>query len=138
MLDNIQRVFFIGVGGIGMSAIARYLVLENKDVFGYDRTETKLTKKLEAEGVNISYEDKAELIPEHIDIVIYTPAIPENNEVYSWFKKHQYRMLKRSEALAEICKNKKTIAVAGTHGKTTTSGILSMLLQSLNFRTLPL
>lgn len=131
MLNEAKKIFFLGVGGIGMSAIARYVNHKGIGIFGYDKTETELTKTLVREGVEITYTDDVSLIPDHIDLVIFTPAIPDNNRMYKWFVDSGIPMIKRSEALGLICQNAKTLAVAGTHGKTTTSSILSILLHNL-------
>ena len=128
-LDDLDRIFFIGIGGIGMSALARFLNDQNKDVFGYDRTETKLTKTLVREGMQISYEDAIESIPDSIDMVVYTPAIPSTNKHLLYFQKEGMPMLKRSEFLGLVSKSLRCIGIAGTHGKTTTSCLLTYVLK---------
>jgi len=127
-LDNVNKVFFLGIGGIGMSALARYFLFLGKEVYGYDKTPTKLTKELEKEGANIHFEDDVALLPEGIDIVVYTPAIPKDHKEFNYFKKNKFNLYKRSQILGEISKNYFTIAVAGTHGKTTTSGMIAHFL----------
>ncbi len=129
ILKDKKRAYFIGIGGIGMSALARYLLNKEIEIYGYDRTETVLTKKLEDEGMKIHYEDDVDLIPKNIDLVVYTPAIPRDLKEMNWFVDQGYQLYKRSELLKEILSEYKVIAVAGTHGKTSTSAILSHLLK---------
>lgn len=112
-----------------MSALARYFLLEGIEIYGYDLTKTALTKKLEAEGMTIHYEEKPKKIPRDIDLVILTPAIPDTNKEYKWLKKNGYEIKKRAEVLGEISKKKRTIAVAGTHGKTTTCSLITQILK---------
>ncbi|MDG2449594.1 MAG: UDP-N-acetylmuramate--L-alanine ligase, partial [Saprospiraceae bacterium] len=128
-LEGKKRAFFIGVGGIGMSALARYLFNKGIEVYGYDRTETKLTKKLVSEGMNIHYTDDVEFIPTNIDIVVYTPAIPADHKQKNWFIDNDFTLYKRSELLKEILNESRVIAVAGTHGKTSTSSMLSHIMK---------
>ncbi len=125
-----ENYYFIGIGGIGMSAIARYFKHEGKNVSGYDRTPSALTAQLEKEGIEIHYEDRPDLIPFDIDntFVIYTPAIPAELNELQYVKEHGYAMCKRSKALGQITAGKKCLAVAGTHGKTTTSTLVSHIL----------
>lgn len=125
-----KRIYFIGIGGIGMSALARYFNGSGVAVFGYDRVETALTKKLSEEGMQIHYQDDITQIPEGIDLVIYTPAIPESHNELNYFKNNGYTIAKRAEVLGWISKDKKAIGVAGTHGKTTTSAILTHILKT--------
>ncbi len=126
-----RYIYLIGAGGIGMSAIARYYNHLGLYTAGYDRTCSKLTLELEAEGIEVHYEDSVNLIPQNIKenpgstLVIFTPAVPADNQEYIWLKERGYRIIKRSEALGAIAQGKKTLAVAGTHGKTTTSTLLS-------------
>lgn len=128
-LEKIHKVYFIGVGGIGMSALARYFIAIGKEVFGYDKTETILTNQLEKEGVNIHYTDSPSLIPSEIDLIVYTPAVPQDLKEYKHCWDKGYVMKKRSEVLGIITNESFTLAVAGTHGKTTTSSILAHLLK---------
>jgi UDP-N-acetylmuramate--alanine ligase len=128
-LEDIRKVYFIGIGGIGMSAIARYFLGRNCTVFGYDKTETSLTKQLVSEGMQIHYTDDVRQIPEKIDLVVITPAVPKNHGEWLWFQEHGYPILKRSEVLGIISRGMKCIAVAGTHGKTTTSSIVTHILR---------
>lgn len=134
-LDAIKAVYFIGIGGIGMSALARYFNRIGKKVSGYDKTATPLTQKLEKEGIYIHFEDQEQSIPVgflSIDLkntlVIYTPAIPADHLGYNYLMSAGYTILKRSEALGIITTNTRGLAVAGTHGKTTTSSILAHIV----------
>lgn len=128
-LEELKHIYFVGIGGIGMSALARYFRHLGATVSGYDRVETTLTKQLVAEGMSIHYEDDVQKLPEEIDLVVYTPAIPEEHQELNHLKEQGYTILKRAAVLGLISKNRKTIAVAGTHGKTTTSAILTHLLK---------
>ena len=128
-LEDIKTIYFVGIGGIGMSAIARYFNDLGVAVHGYDRTETSLTKKLVEEGMKIHYEEKVELIPTGVDLVVYTPAVPASHAELQFFRGSNFPVKKRAEVLGIISRSKKTIAVAGTHGKTSTSSILTWLLK---------
>lgn len=128
-LNKIKRVFFIGIGGIGMSAIARYFHQSGVVVSGYDKTETLLTKKLVEEGIKISYVDQIEILDKHADLVIYTPAIPEDHKGWNWYQEYLFTVYKRAEILAMISDHKKSICIAGTHGKTSTSSMVTYLLR---------
>ena len=126
-----RTYYLIGIGGIGMSAIARYLKEEGNNVFGYDRVCTALTKELEQEGVEIVYEDDSSHIATlNVDEVIYTPAISSDSAILRYVKVMGIPLFKRSEALGRITRGKKTIAVAGTHGKTTTAGLTAHILKN--------
>jgi UDP-N-acetylmuramate--alanine ligase len=127
---NSKTYYFIGIGGIGMSAIARYLNNNGHKVYGYDRTQTQLSIQLEQEGMNISYEDDPTCLPSNIDLVIYTPAIPKDNKILQEVINRGLKLEKRAIALSEIIKDKKVIAISGTHGKTTISGLLAHLLHN--------
>ncbi len=132
-LDNIKQVYFLGIGGIGMSAIARYFKANGMHVAGYDRTSTELTLLLEKEGIDIHYEDDINLIPEAYrspenTLTVLTPAVPPDHSELEWFRSHHFQLFKRSEILGFITRNKKTIAVAGTHGKTTVSTMIAHLM----------
>ena len=124
-----KNVYFIGIGGIGMSAIARYYNHAGYNVSGYDRTPSKLTANLEKEGIQIHFSPSIEAIPADIDetLVIYTPAIPKDMEELVYVQEKGYRLIKRSRALGEIASTQKCLGVAGTHGKTTTSTLLAHL-----------
>ena len=133
-LDNFKSIYFIGIGGIGMSALAHYFVNQGAKVRGYDRSKTELTIELEKVGVEISYDENIDSLKDlqNIQLVIFTPAIDSKNIYFEYFKKSQVPLLKRSQILGEITKPLDTIAVAGTHGKTTTSSILAHILTSDN------
>ena len=124
------NVYFIGIGGIGMSAIARYFKFKGLEVSGYDRTPSELTAKLEEEGIAVHYEDRPDLIPTDVaqTLVIYTPAIPAELGELQFVKEKGYRVVKRSLALGEITYGQTCLAVAGTHGKTTTSTLVAHIL----------
>ena len=134
-LKTIQNVYLVGIGGIGMSALARYFVSQGKSVAGYDHSETELTKELIAEGMDIHFEDNSKLIPSFFfnteqTLVIYTPAIPSGHEELNYFRENGFKVKKRSEVLGLLTENYFTIAVAGTHGKTTTSSIAAHILNN--------
>lgn len=135
-LNNFNNFYFIGIGGIGMSALARYFKSLGKNVAGYDRTSTLLTDELITEGINIHFEENVNLIPKiyliEDTLIVYTPAIPQSHEELSYFRNNKFLVKKRSEVLGLITENSFTIAVAGTHGKTTTSSIITHILKSAN------
>lgn len=112
-----------------MSALARYFNERDTEVHGYDRTETKLTRKLAAEGMKIHYEASLDFIPKNVDLVVYTPAVPDTHLELAYFRRENYPLKKRAEVLGMISRDQKTIAVAGTHGKTTTSSTIAYLLR---------
>ena len=127
-----KSVYFLGIGGIGMSALARYFLHEGYRVAGYDRTRTALTDALTAEGAAIHYEDDVQSIPaEFLDpartVVVYTPAVPQDHGEYTYFREHGFRIEKRSQMLGLLAEGKYVMAVAGTHGKTTTSTLVAWL-----------
>lgn len=127
-LDDIKIIYFVGIGGIGMSALARFFNQRGVQVFGYDRTETSLTKMLVEEGMTIHYEEDLRAIPEGVDLVVYTPAVPARHKELVFFREQGFPVKKRAEVLGIISRSTRTIAIAGTHGKTTTSSILTHLL----------
>jgi UDP-N-acetylmuramate--alanine ligase len=131
-LNQIHNVYFIGIGGIGMSALARYFKTIGKNVTGYDKTETELTKELEELGIAIHFEDRIHLIPANYlatnTLVIITPAVPKHHLQWNHFLQNEYEVKKRAEVLGIITKDTFCFAVAGTHGKTTTSSILGHIL----------
>lgn len=129
-LKDIQCCYFVGVGGIGMSAIARYFNSIGIAVHGYDKTETILTKKLVEEGIQIHYQDDVNQIPDQVDLVVYTPAVPESLGELQHLRSTSVPIKKRAEVLGIISQNRKTVAIAGTHGKTTTTTITTHLLRS--------
>jgi len=138
-LSKINRVFFVGIGGIGMSALARYFAKRGCAVCGYDKTRTKLTETLEQEGILITYLDEASALPcafldNHDDtLIVYTPAIPKDSKILNHFKNKGFSFKKRSEVLGIISKGMFCIAIAGTHGKTTTSSIVAHLLKDAGY-----
>lgn len=131
MLLRIDKhiIYFLGIGGIGMSALARYFIAKGYQVHGYDRTCTPLTESLEKEGMIIHFHEDISLIPAETGLVIYTPAIPATNNEFQYLQKSGVRMMKRAEVLGMFSSEYKTIACAGTHGKTTTSTLVAYLLQ---------
>lgn len=127
--DNIQKIYFIGIGGIGMSALARYFKLRGVDVSGYDRTLTPLTRELEAAGIAIHYEERVDLIPKDVDVVVYTPAIPAQQAELVYYRENHYTVVKRSDVLQWITESSFNICVGGTHGKTTVTTMIAHLLR---------
>lgn len=130
------NIYFLGIGGIGMSALARYFLHEGRRVAGYDRTPSALTEALEAEGAAIHYEEDVRLIPEAFldpatTMVVYTPAVPRDHAEYRYFLEHGFRVEKRSQMLGHLSAGKYVMAVAGTHGKTTTSTLVAWLNRAL-------
>lgn len=125
-----RHIYFIGIGGIGMSAIARYYNFKGLDVSGYDRTESELTRQLCQEGIRVHYTDSPELIPQDIQdtLVVYTPAIPEDLNELVTVRQKGYKVVKRSRMLGEITDGQVCLAVSGTHGKTTTSTLAAHIL----------
>lgn len=133
-LKNVHNVYFVGAGGIGMSALARYFAAQGKQVAGYDKTSSDITKALEVLGIQIHFEDAVKNIPisflnSRETLVVYTPAIPKESVELNYFKSSGFSVLKRSEILGIITNNTFCLAVAGTHGKTTTSSILGHMMQ---------
>ncbi len=135
-LKQYHNVYFLGIGGIGMSAIARWFLHSGLNVSGYDKTSTVLTQELEREGMRVHYEDDVRNIPGEVMIgkdntlIVYTPAIPKDHKEHAYLKEQGYTILKRSEVLGLITKSFKTIGVAGTHGKTTTSSMVAHILKT--------
>ncbi len=135
MIDRVamwfDRAYFIGIGGIGMSALARWCNLTGVDVAGYDRVESAITRSLASENIEVHYDDSVELIPERFKIdrdrtlVVYTPAVPSDMSELQWFDKNGFTIVKRSRFLGEVAVGKYVMAVAGTHGKTTTSSMIA-------------
>ena len=136
-MSNKTNIYFIGIGGIGMSALARYFVASGNKVSGYDKTPSEITKALENIGVKIHFEDAINAIPlefknQSSTLVVYTPAIPKSHLEFNYFIDNGFEVKKRSEVLGDITKNTFCFAVAGTHGKTTTTSILGHLLKECN------
>ena len=132
-LEDITRIYFIGIGGIGMSALARYFRFHGKKVSGYDKTETVLTKELMKEGISVHYQDRLDLAPKDADLVVYTPAIPASHQELAFYKANGYELAKRSEVLGIITNSSFNICVAGTHGKTTISTMIAHLLRHTGY-----
>ncbi|MBD0832476.1 UDP-N-acetylmuramate--L-alanine ligase [Aestuariibaculum sediminum] len=136
-LNSIHRVYFVGIGGIGMSALARYFVANGKGVSGYDKTPTDITVDLESLGVSVHFEDGIAQIPAEFHdvdttLVVYTPAVPKDHKELNYFKSEGFKVLKRSQVLGLITEQTFCLAVAGTHGKTTTTSILGHLMKACN------
>lgn len=130
---NISRVYFLGIGGIGMSALARYFLSKKITVSGYDKTSTAFTQQMEQEGIVIHYEDNVELLDKSADLVVYTPAIPKDQKEFNYYKDNNYDLAKRSDVLQEITKSSFNICVAGTHGKTTISTMVAHILRHTGY-----
>jgi UDP-N-acetylmuramate--alanine ligase len=135
-LKDIANVYFLGIGGIGMSALARWFHINGCLVAGYDRTPTSLTTQLQQEGISVHFEDGADHIPSPFKsnspdtLIVYTPAVPKTHQEYNYFLNNGFNIKKRSQVLGLITQNTFTIAVAGTHGKTTTSSMIAHILKS--------
>ena len=134
-ISTIANIYFVGAGGIGMAALERYFLAKGKKVAGYDRTRTKLTDELVAEGVKISFDESAESIPEEFrnpadTLVIYTPAVPADLPILRYFREKGFEVMKRAQALGIITRDSRSLCFAGTHGKTTTSSMAAHILQS--------
>jgi UDP-N-acetylmuramate--alanine ligase len=132
-LQNIKNVYFLGIGGIGMSALARYFKFTGKNVAGYDRTRTSLTDALQSEGIDVHFEDDIRNIPSKWNpaetLAVFTPALPYEHKELSWFREKTMGLLKRAKVLGMISNTKNCIAVAGTHGKTTVSTMTAIILK---------
>ncbi|MDB5199807.1 MAG: UDP-N-acetylmuramate--L-alanine ligase [Chitinophagaceae bacterium] len=132
-LKKISRIYFIGIGGIGMSALARYFSSKGVTVSGYDKTETNLSKQLEAEGIKIHYRDDINLLDRDAQLVVYTPAVPKEHREFTYYQKNNYTLLKRSDVLGKITEDSFNICVAGTHGKTTISAMIAHILRDSGY-----
>ena len=135
-----KKVYFLGIGGIGMSALARFYNAKGFQVFGYDLTPTPLTDRLLIENMQLHFNDEIDAIPKEIvknkeALIIYTPAIPKEHLIFNYLKDQGYTLIKRAEALGALTKEYKTIAVAGTHGKTTTTAIAAHILKKSDIAT---
>ena len=131
--SNSAVIYFIGIGGIGMSALARYFLSKGCTVSGYDKTVTPLTKKLEAEGMAIHYEDNPALLPKDLQLAVYTPAVPKDHKELAWCRENGATVLKRSEVLGLISKSSFNICIGGTHGKTTMTTMIAHLLRATGY-----
>ncbi|HET8860517.1 UDP-N-acetylmuramate--L-alanine ligase [Marivirga sp.] len=135
-IKNLHSAYFIGIGGIGMSALARWFHHNGVQVYGYDKTSTKLTTQLEGEGISIHFEDEIDKMPDFVFepskkvLIVYTPAIPKDHKGFNYLKEKGISIYKRSEVLGKLTEGMFTVAVAGTHGKTTTSSMIAHLLKS--------
>lgn len=132
-LEQIQHIYFIGIGGIGMSALARYFHARGAKVSGYDRTETPLTKQLAALGMDITYTDTEEGIPTDVQLVVYTPAVPATHKGLEFYRANGFTVIKRSDVLQIITEGAYNICIAGTHGKTTITTMTGHLLRDTGF-----
>ena len=132
-INKISAVYFAGIGGIGMSALARYFNARGVRVSGYDKTPTPLTDKMMSEGIDIHFDDNKEKLDVNADLVVYTPAIPVTHSELQYYRDNDYLMLKRSEVLGLLTKNTFNICVAGTHGKTTTSAMIAHILRDSGY-----
>ena len=128
-----EGLYFIGIGGIGMSAVARYFLSLGKKVSGYDRTRAPLTIELEESGIAIHYEENIDLIPKDADVVVYTPAIPADHKELKYYREHNYKVVKRSDVLQWITESSFNICVAGTHGKTTVATMIAHILRDTGY-----
>lgn len=136
---NIQNFYFLGIGGIGMSALAQFFAINHKNVAGYDKTPGVMTEKLIKKGISISFTDNLSDVPEDFKnkdntLIVFTPAIPEDLKLFNHFKNQNFKIKKRSEVLGAITKEMTTLAIAGTHGKTTTTSILAHLLKQSDYK----
>jgi len=132
-LGDIKKVYFIGVGGIGMSALVRFFHERGVSVYGYDKTPTALTRKLEEAGIRIHYTDDVSLAPKDVELVVYTPAIPADHKELNFYLDNQYPVVKRSDVLQIVTQDKFNVCVAGTHGKTTISTMVAHLLRHSSY-----
>lgn len=132
-IQNIKKVYFLGIGGIGMSAIARYFKSKGIAVAGYDKTPTALTSQLQQEGIYVHFNDEVSEFPQDADMVVYTPAVPATNSILSWCRNNNIQLLKRSDMLQIISKDTYNICIAGTHGKTTTSSMVAHVLRDSEY-----
>ncbi|WP_243697433.1 UDP-N-acetylmuramate--L-alanine ligase [Flaviaesturariibacter aridisoli] len=132
-IRNVKSVYFIGIGGIGMSALARYFKGRGARVSGYDKTETELTRQLVTEGIEVHYTEDVALIPKDAQVVVYTPAVPKEHAELVYYQQHGFPVLKRSDILGGITEESFNICVAGTHGKTTTSTMAAHILRHSGF-----
>jgi UDP-N-acetylmuramate--alanine ligase len=128
-INSIRKIYFIGIGGIGMSALARYFRFHGVEVSGYDRTDTPLTRELEKEGISVHYEEDIDKAPKDAELIVYTPAVPSEHSELQYYRQYGYMILKRSDVLGAITNSSFNICIAGTHGKTTTSAMIAHILR---------
>ncbi len=131
--DKMNEVYFIGIGGIGMSAIARFFDAKGIKVSGYDKTPTALTRELEASGIPVYYEENVDRVPKQVSLVVYTPAIPAGHKELEYYRQEGYKVVKRSDVLQIITESSFNICIAGTHGKTTITTMVAHLLRDSGF-----
>lgn len=130
---NLRSVYFVGIGGIGMSALARYFRSRGTAVSGYDKTETELTKALQAEGMAVHYNEDVDAIPKDVDLVVYTPAVPKDHAELVYYQTNGYKVVKRSDVLQMISESSFNICIGGTHGKTTITTMVAHILRHSGF-----
>ncbi len=132
-IQKIHSVYFIGIGGIGMSALARFFKERHVQVSGYDKTNTALTTQLMSEGIAIHFTEDIASIPKEVDLIVYTPAIPATHQELVWYKENKYKVVKRSDVLQYISQQMQSVCVAGTHGKTTISTLIAHILRHTGY-----
>ncbi|MFI5133944.1 MAG: UDP-N-acetylmuramate--L-alanine ligase [Chitinophagales bacterium] len=132
-LKKIRSVYFIGIGGIGMSALARYFHSKGVKVNGYDKVETTLTKELEQSGIAVHYSENIDIIPKDVQLVVYTPAVPQDHKELIFYRQNEYKVVKRSDVLQMITQSSFNICIAGTHGKTTITTMIAHLLRDSGY-----
>jgi len=130
---SVSSIYFIGIGGIGMSALARYFHSKGATVSGYDKTPSSLTRELEQEGMSIHYEESIELIPKEAELIVYTPAVPKEHNELVYYQQHGYKVVKRSDVLKIATESSFNICIAGTHGKTTITTMIAHLLRHTGY-----
>lgn len=131
--EEVSSIYFIGIGGIGMSALARYFHSKGTKVSGYDKTSSSLTRELEHEGMHIHYEENVDLIPKDAELVVYTPAVPKEHKELVYYQQHGYKVVKRSDVLQIATQSSFNICIAGTHGKTTITTMVAHLLRHTGY-----
>src|SRR5204863_158185 len=131
--EKVNSIYFIGIGGIGMSALARYFHSRGTRVSGYDKTASSITKELEQEGMNIHYEENVDLITKDAELVVYTPAVPKEHKELLYYQQHGYKVVKRSDVLQIATESSFNICIAGTHGKTTITTMVAHLLRHTGY-----
>jgi UDP-N-acetylmuramate--alanine ligase len=131
--EDVTSIYFIGIGGIGMSALARYFQSKGAKVSGYDKTPSSLTRELEQAGISIHYEENVDLIPKDIELVVYTPAVPREHKELVYYQQNRYNVVKRSDVLQIVTESSFNICVAGTHGKTTITTMVAHLLRHTGY-----